>query len=577
MLASMFIPTVYAFGASPVDGYGGIPDFILMGAEDPLRHRGRELERDIHHSWLAPDFRQASAVLGEHPGRAESQHDPATSQRNRKAMFKLTVLSLVLAYLSSTPTQAAPQTLIISGGKDTGPTGREFYLDCEFIYLMERMRGIDPIVVAEDGTWKFVKNKERLFPAFGPENLIAAFELIQANLQPGEPVDIHISDHGAPADTGDDPWNGGFVLFQEAKDTPPWGVSHKELKYLIEKYIHPTSLVRLVGSYCFSGGLHHISFQLPNVCSTTLTDFLNPSVCVLHRSFDRSFWLEIGSKAAESPRSIFSAHWAAMPLDLLNEGRGSLSSMSYVDHILKCGPYGQAAPPVAACDAFLKTLASEEVSAILEKKPLKMDAAPTLESKSEGLITMPSIRPRHYVFVEPEAAATGEVRRESKEEKIVMPLLTSAGADDPWELLDPSDSAGSCAMVSIPGLSPSQAELLQFLQDDLRSAFATKGKACALLVKSLKEGLHAQEEAKATSSLPARFFNYLGTWASGTGAVDPSKDALVPFLYLQSKAESLRKTMVFLKSAKPEEINKYFNLLAHELTPMGTVKTGGTG
>jgi hypothetical protein len=180
-------------------------------------------------------------------------------------MHKFLALSLGLACLGGTLSEAAPQALIISGGKDTGPTGKEYYFDCELVYILERSRGLDPIVVAEDGTWKFVKNKSRLFPAFSHENLEAAFKLIQANLNPGDPVDIHISDHGAPAEEGDDAWNGSFVLFQESSDTPPWAVSHRELKNLIEQYIPSTSLVRLVGSYCFSGGLHQISFQLPNV------------------------------------------------------------------------------------------------------------------------------------------------------------------------------------------------------------------------------------------------------------------------------------------------------------------------
>jgi hypothetical protein len=280
-----------------------------------------------------------------------------------------------------------------------------------------------------------------------------------------------------------------------------------------------------------------------------------------------------------NPASVYSAHWAAMPWDILNEGRGSLSSMSYVDSILGLGPYGEAGLPIAACDKFLKTFSSQDVLAVLKAQTLKQATALETESKSEGLDEATASTPtRHYVFADDSDHTMGNAGGESKEEKVAKPFVSaSEGTEEPWELLEPGESTRSSAMVSGPGLSPSQARLLGLLQDDLRKEFKAKGKDCNKLVKDLKEMIHAEEEAKAPLSLPSKLFSYLGSWTGYVPAGDPSKEALIPYLYLQNKAENLRKTMLFLRSAKPDQIEKFFQLLAHELTPMGNLGSLGEG
>ncbi len=117
---------------------------------------------------------------------------------------------------------------------------------------------------------------------------------------------------------------------------------------VIRSEFDENDIIRMVGVQCFGGGLHEIAFSQRNVCAATATDWITVST-----SFESTnqYVQGITNEKSASPSSklfdlnrdgqtsLQEAHLAGIANDTINWGRGQLSSMAYVDMILKEGAY----------------------------------------------------------------------------------------------------------------------------------------------------------------------------------------------------------------------------------------------
>ena len=255
-------------------------------------------------------------------------------------------LLCLLFLFSRTFAQADPQTVIISGGGDYLDDHQRYYNVSKLAYETEEKMGVTPYVVANTGSWDFPK-KEKSFSATHKKNVELAIKAAAAKLAPGESLTLFVNDHGSAPNNLSDPLSSGIVLYGHPLADE---LTNQELMELIKKYVPTTSNVKLVGIQCFAGGLHSISFDLPNVCSAAGTDFRSANFSIEHpfndfnpvrnvpvdemSPYGKGFWSTVKSKT-----SLFEAHMAGEAADHLNSGRGDLSSMAYVDSVMKTGAY----------------------------------------------------------------------------------------------------------------------------------------------------------------------------------------------------------------------------------------------
>jgi hypothetical protein len=113
-------------------------------------------------------------------------------------------------------------------------------------------------------------------------------------------------------------------------------ITLKELGGIIETASlgHP---VRIVCLTCFSGGIHAISRNIPNVCTASTTSHLLPSpVGVPDFEFSKGFW----NAMQESKKPIFAeAVISGLKNDPMNLSFGQLSSLDYIDYLFNRGPH----------------------------------------------------------------------------------------------------------------------------------------------------------------------------------------------------------------------------------------------
>jgi len=457
----------------------------------------------------------------------------------------LTPAFLALAGLGIPHLQAAPQCLIISGGGNVEVTRREYYHDCAFVYLVQSQRGIDPIVVAEDGQWSFVQNPERSFPAFTMEDLESAFALLASGLEPGDPVDIHISDHGDWAPEGEPAWNGSFILYHPSVDQPWLQVSHQAFMDLIRRHIPVANPVRLTGSYCFSGGIHQVAFELPHVVCSTLTDLRSVSIRREGPAFTytNAVWGTFQVSRRNTPRTLYHAHWEAMTGERMNEGRGSLSSMAYVDSVLKRGSYSElpAMAGVSSCEKHAHLVHAGEV---------------------ERLIGLSFDQPAHA----PANAPSPEAEEGWQTLANAATLRTvEEGEEDTWTLL----SRPELDQPPLPALAPERAAMLKLLQADLARDYRQARKAydsSALAYK--RQLLQMEAQWNGMSWFQRALYTALPSLSGRQDWEARTQFDLSQYSHILRRAESLQNILAFLGTATPNEIDKFFQLFSQELAPL---------
>lgn len=238
----------------------------------------------------------------------------------------------LLLMLTSAQAWAKDQTLIIVGSQPKDPKG--FEESSRLIYEQSRKAGREVRILATDGSFKFGAAGEML-PASSldsvREQIQAAVERIKRDPKGGTLL-IHIDDHGTSPATS--PASGGFLLHNASEKDGNW-VSHPQLFLAIKDLVPPNVRVKLVGEYCYSGGLHEVAFRLSNACAASVTDFRTPGLSAK----DEASAYAKGFYGAGLGDSLMGSHWKGASLDQFNEMRGQTSSMAYIDKVMGTGAY----------------------------------------------------------------------------------------------------------------------------------------------------------------------------------------------------------------------------------------------
>jgi hypothetical protein len=177
------------------------------------------------------------------------------------------------------------------------------------------------------------------------ENLIRS---MATHLKPNDTFTIFVNDHGDPPSSENSPITSSIVLYSPTngfRPSPP-KLTHAELAEILSKYIPPSVHIKLTGIHCYSGGLHDIAFKLPNACASSSTDFRSiTDTTGSINLYGKGFWEELGNRRFDinhdGKTSLYEAHLAGFALDSADDGRGEISSMAYVDSVLKEGAYDE--------------------------------------------------------------------------------------------------------------------------------------------------------------------------------------------------------------------------------------------
>ncbi len=239
-----------------------------------------------------------------------------------------------------------PQTLVIAGGASRDRSYPVFKKNSKNAFESATMMGHNAEVFAEDGSWGF-KPEGKVHAALSVGDLEDLIEKMAKNLKPGEVFNFFIDDHGSEPKSDRSPETSGFYLFSKSSGASAQKVTNEELLSMIKKYVPASSPVHIVGTQCFSGGVHTISFDRPNTCSVANSDFRttaksDPERDPYSEGFHDYFFQKIGESSEEGKRtSLFDAHMRGFSKDTVNQGRGDASSFAYVDSVLKEDSYTQ--------------------------------------------------------------------------------------------------------------------------------------------------------------------------------------------------------------------------------------------
>ena len=264
-------------------------------------------------------------------------------------LFKLLIIFAVFPLTSIAETHY----LLIDGGIKKSKNYYRYYNSVRRGYEVTLKKGKYVKVIAKDGSWKMspqfdeklsnfsLTGKKAKIPVDGvvsypPITSGAKYlyhivkQIEAAKLKKEDQLVIFMTGHGyAPSDTGG-PRSSSYSLWDGNY------ASWKKLSKALEKF--PDSKIKIVSTVCFGGGAHYISRELPNVCSVaTAPYFTSSSSGSAHESiFSKSFWNHI----KDNPKaSLSSASNEGFKSDYVNPNLGSLSSLDYVNFVLKKFPY----------------------------------------------------------------------------------------------------------------------------------------------------------------------------------------------------------------------------------------------
>lgn len=175
---------------------------------------------------------------------------------------------------------------------------------------------------------------------------------------------INISAHGSRTNNFSKPQDGGIIL--SATDLGITAVnsklvSYEELQEMIRKHLPSKINIKLFGYQCYGGGSHQISFNRPGTCSSSASDFRTATrvSTKLARWENNKFVKEKPSHGLlytdgiskaindglidlndDKKMNLYELHAAAKYRDIIN-GTGKISSLDYIDSVLKKGAYNQ--------------------------------------------------------------------------------------------------------------------------------------------------------------------------------------------------------------------------------------------
>jgi hypothetical protein len=253
--------------------------------------------------------------------------------RNRRHPFLLSCSLLLTGLAQSSAALAESSTVMISGGKNDIVDYANFKRDADQVYAVENGRDRPLYIVASLGQWKFPKARV-VRPATSKEEVINVLKTAGSRLKAGETLLLFIDDHGDTAESEKDPASAKIVLRSTNVFTAPPKISVREFGDILDATIPRSARIKIVADFCYSGGLHQLAFNHDNIATAVVTDFR--TVATIKAPYVEGFWREI---AADAKTSLIEAHLAGLLNDQGNAGRGVISSIAYVQSLMKQGPY----------------------------------------------------------------------------------------------------------------------------------------------------------------------------------------------------------------------------------------------
>ena len=292
-------------------------------------------------------------VFSQYFGNFWSQFNPLKCRTARRMNLKAIVyLSL---FLFGSAVKAETKYLLVDPGASKTANYYRYYNDVRRAYETLKSQNKPTTVIGKDGTWKLAQQDTESLSSFaltesgkrntpsssavpvypplsgsarGISDIMGSMD--KMNLKPGDTVFLYLTAHGGPPSNVADPSTATVVGWNE----------EFEFNQLAEalKKLPPGVKVKLVSTTCFSGGIHSIARQLPNVCSSSTTNHLYESSSGDFQEFrfNRGLW---DAFRKNKQVSFAEANLEAFKADDANMNLGRLSSFDYIDWTLKTGPY----------------------------------------------------------------------------------------------------------------------------------------------------------------------------------------------------------------------------------------------
>lgn len=176
--------------------------------------------------------------------------------------------------------------------------------------------------------------KRFLFP-INEISIEKRFSELKNKMSEGDRLLIILDDHGFSPFMSSNPLSGGIALRGGQR------IHFSTIKNLIEKYVPRNVSVRIIADHCYSGGVHHISFSLSNVCSASIGSFRNISFFTLedYKKESKSSYF-YGVWPLYQNDSLSLVHWSGVSSEKnIQNILPSLSSLDYVEKTIEKGAY----------------------------------------------------------------------------------------------------------------------------------------------------------------------------------------------------------------------------------------------
>jgi hypothetical protein len=251
------------------------------------------------------------------------------------------VLIFTLSFLFSTNSGFAKEiTVAILGAMPTGWEEQDFGQTVLNLTRAAEKKG-DEIIIAAPFKMNFINGKNPDLSYFRLEDLDQVEGLmkkLKEKTKSGDTVNLLLYGHGVPT-TNEKDYNETKIQL---------GSERVEMNDLIEIVNDTLPLdrgIKTIAPFCFSGSVHLLSHSRKNSCSTAASDFRTPSEGESSCFFGSceaisSYGMSISKLIKENPEiSLSQAHEIISEKDHLNNRRGQLSSIDYIQRIFKKGPY----------------------------------------------------------------------------------------------------------------------------------------------------------------------------------------------------------------------------------------------
>lgn len=250
------------------------------------------------------------------------------------------VILITLLLLSSISINAKEVTVMIIGNMMTSGDEEDFGQTALYLTRSAEKKG-EEIIIGAPFKMHFIngKNESLKYHHLSKEKHIKSLlRKARKNLEPGDTVKLLVYGHGVPA-RHESSYNKTSIQLGSER------IRTDDLKEIIDENLPKNIGLKIIAPYCFSGSIHQITQNRKNSCSAAASDYRTPSKGEQNCFFGectaiRSYGMDIGKMLYKNPNmSLAQAHEQVGKKDYINERRGQLSSIDYLQKIFKVGPY----------------------------------------------------------------------------------------------------------------------------------------------------------------------------------------------------------------------------------------------